>query len=205
MNNTTASTNPSNKLQTPIPAIDLDEARYFLDLLAPGEEITFQTFDDPRPGQPKRPGRAKVFHGTFDEHKNSLVELNSRGAGIFFMVNEGDGEIHEGERTCRTAGNVIRVRSLFADLDGSPLEPVRASTLHPNIIVNSSPGRWHAYWRVSGCSLTQFKPLQDQLAAKFNSDPNVADLPRVMRMPGFLHQKEAPFLTTVIFPLKEAA
>ncbi len=153
-----------------------------------GERFTFQTFDD---SPAKSPALSRVMHGTLREHAATLASLNERGAGVFFMVNAGDGR-------GRKAGNVRQVRALFADLDGSPLAPVQAASLPPHCIVESSPGRWHAYWLVTDCPLDRFKPMQQALAARFDGDRKVCDLPRVMRLPGFDHRKGEPFTTRVV-------
>lgn len=161
-------------------------AARFLALL--GGRFTFQTFDDSP--QHRKP-LARILHGTLAEHADTLADLNARGAGVFVMVNEGDGK-------GRTAANVQRVRALFVDLDGASLEPVQAATPQPHCIVESSPGRWHAYWRVSDCSLEKYKPMQQALAARFSGDASVCDLPRVMRLPGFEHRKREPFLSHIV-------
>jgi len=175
---------------------NLDEAQFFLDLLEPNGQFTFQTFDDQ-----KARGLgllAKVFHGTLDQHAASLVSINRQGGGVFVMVNEGDGTLHPGERTCRTVKNVIRVRSVFIDLDGSPLEPVLKAKKLPSMIVESSPAHWHAYWLLDDCPLDKFRPTQVALAAKFAGDPKVNDLCRVLRLPGFFHQKNESFMTRIV-------
>lgn len=181
---------------------DVGEAQRFLDLLAPGEDITFQTFPDAEDLKKNR-GLTRVLHGPLKDHAEELRNLNGNGAGIFFMVNAGDGIVHEGAKTCRTAKNVTRVRANFIDLDGSPLEPVLECPVPPSIVVSSSPGRWHAYWLVEGEELEQFKPVQEQLIERFKADPNVKDLPRVMRLPGFLHKKYEPYRVTIIQPAAE--
>src|SRR5208283_3264504 len=43
-----------------------------------------------------------------------------------------------------------------------------------------------------------FAVVQKELAKRFGSDPSVVDLCRVMRWPGFFHQKEEPFLSRII-------
>lgn len=169
-----------------VPAIDLDAARAFLARLGSG--FTFQTFDETGG---KRGALNRVLHGDLTQHAAALARLNQQGAGVFVMVNAGDGK-------ARKAGNVQAVRAVFADLDGAPLAPVRAADLVPHAIVESSPGRWHAYWLADGVPLEQFKPLQQAIAARFASDPKVCDLPRVMRLPGFLHNKGEPFLSRII-------
>ena len=54
------------------------------------------------------------MHGTIDQLGLALTKLNDAGAGIFMMVNAGDGR-------GRKAENVTRVRAVFADFDGTPL------------------------------------------------------------------------------------
>jgi hypothetical protein len=165
-----------------------DDAARLLELLAPGEQVTFQTFDD---AKRNRQGLTRILHGTLAEHAGTLASLNAHGAGVYWMVNAGDGK-------GRKASNVQRVRALYVDLDGSPLEPVAAATLPPHAIIESSANRWHAYWRVTGCPLADFKPLQQALAARFDADRKVCDLPRVLRLPGFDHRKGKPYRSRII-------
>ncbi len=166
-----------------------DDAERFLVLLTAGERVTFQTFGEGR--SKGKPGMNRIAHGTLAQHRAMLDDLNARGAGVFWMVNAGDG-------IGRKAGNVRRVRALFVDLDGAPLKPVQASPLPPHCIIESSPNRWHAYWCVADCPLADFAPLQKALAERFAADPKVCDLPRVMRLPGFLHRKGKPFASRII-------
>lgn len=176
---------------------DLAETRRFLDLLATDDEVTFQTFDD---SPQKRSYFNRVLHGTFAQHEEVLVDLNNHGAGIFVMVNRGDGVVHAGSKTCRTKENVVAVHALFVDLDGAPLQPLMDAAAPPNIIVESSPGRYHGYWTGIECPLAAFAPSQIALARHFGGDETVKDLPRVMRLPGFIHQKGEPFMTRIIKP-----
>lgn len=167
--------------------IDLDMSPQFLQLLDPKSIFTFQTFDD---SPARRRSLAMICHGTFEEHADTLAGANQQGAGVFVTVNETDGR-------GRKAENIIRVRAAFVDLDGAALEPVMAFRIPPSIVVESSPERWHAYWLCDDIPLDQFKTAQQRLAKHFDGDSSVCDLPRVMRLPGFLHQKSAPFLTKI--------
>lgn len=188
---------------------DLFMSERYLNLLDPRGVFTFQTFSDKdsdkrtfigRDGKPKTfDPNARVFHGTLAEHGLKLGTLNQQGVGIFVMVNQGDGITHTGFKTCRTTASVIAVRSLFADLDGAPLGPVM-NKLIPHILVESSPRRWHCYWLTHDLPLSEFKRRQQQIAQKFNADPKVCDLPRVMRLPGFYHHKREPFMTRLVRP-----
>ncbi len=164
-------------------------AQRFLDWLAPGDAVTFQTFGE---GQAKGARELnRILHGSLAEHAQTLAALNRRGAGVYWMVNAGD---LKGRKT----QNVQRIRALFVDLDGAPLEPVQAAPLAPHAIVETSPQRWHAYWRVSDCPLAEFTPLQVALAARFDADKTVHDLPRVLRLPGFHHRKQGRFRSHLI-------
>lgn len=149
----------------------------------------FQTFDDDASRKDK--GLTRVLHGSLAQRSAELELLNARGAGVFVTVNATDGD-------GRKSGNITRVRAVFVDLDGAPLDPVLANGKPPHIVVESSPGKWHAYWRVAALPLGDFEPVQRALAAQFSGDPKVCDLPRVMRLPGFMHRKSEPFVSRII-------
>lgn len=158
-------------------------------LRALGGRFTFQTFGEGN----ARDNRAlsRILHGTFAEHADKLAALNARGAGVFVMVNEGDGN-------GRTIRNVQRIRAYFADFDGNTPPDLGTLPLRPHCVIESSPGRWHWYWFIDGAPLTTFAAVQSAIAERFGSDPTMKDLPRVLRLPGFLHQKHEPFLTRIV-------
>lgn len=154
--------------------------------------VTFQTFPDKETDKhgPSKWKLTRVLHGTLVQIGNTLRYLNEQGAGVYATVNETDGK-------GRKAENIIKVRCVFADLDGSPLDPAMDDM--PNMVVETSPGKYHAYWKISDCPLAGFKQIQQSIANKYNSDPKVCDLPRVMRVPGFFHHKNDPFLSEIVF------
>jgi len=171
---------------------NLNMARVFLDTLDHEGRFTFQTFDDSKDRRDR--SLARIFHGTLDEHEKSLTELQQKGAGVFVMINRGD-------EKGRTKNNVLRVRALFVDLDGSPIQPVLESDLPPHIVVESSPEKWHAYWLSDDCPLADFPARQKSLAERFSGDSSVCDLPRVLRLPGFWHLKATAFRTRLVHPV----
>jgi len=163
--------------------IDLAEAQRYLKILDPEtDEFTFQTFDD---SDEKRTQLTRIFHGTFKQYASVLSRLNERGAGIFVTINKTD---LRGRKT----ENITKVRKYCLDTDGAPIEPIiqatRAGKIMPSCLVESSPGNAHIYWDAD-CELADFKPVQSLLAKKFGTDTSVHDLPRVLRLPGFFHQK----------------
>jgi hypothetical protein len=102
-----------------------DAARFLTKISGPH---IFQTFDD-RPQ--KAPYLSRVLHDP-----SELAALNAQGAGVFLMVNEGDGQ-------GRKVANVTRVRAYCADFDGAPLP--QGWPLEPSLTVETSPGKFHAY------------------------------------------------------------
>ena len=148
---------------------------------------TIQTFDD----SPEKRSYAQIFH--FDGNIPDTLEAtlrarNKQRYGIYMAINETDGK-------GRKAEHVICVRSVFVDLDGSPIGPALEKS--PTVIVESSPGRFHCYWFTKDTPLEAFTPIQSNIARILNGDPVAKDLPRVLRVPGFLHQKEQPFETVI--------
>ena len=166
------------------------EASAFLNVLAPGKLVTFQTFSDrdelkrhdPESGKLTDPN-ARCYHGDLNRLEERLRTHNQAGAGVYVMVNEGDGKGRKGN-------NVVRVRAVFIDTDGASY-PDRLP-LEPHLVVASSPGNWHLYWLACGLALTEFSVVQEALAGCYGTDPAVKDLPRVMRVPGFYHCKGEP-------------
>ena len=170
--------------------IDLEEAQRFLDLVSPSARFwTFQTFDDDQSRKSKR--LTRLMHGNLDDRSRTLQGLNEQGAGVFVSVNCTDG-------TGRRRENITRVRAVTLDLDGAPLNVIEQCRLRPHLIVESSPGKYHVYWRVKGLALDRFEDVQRGIARRFDGDPSVALLTHVGRLPGFFHCKGEPFRTRLI-------
>ena len=147
--------------------------------------FTSQTFAD-HAGATRRPA---IRHGPWLSQRCHLEADNRDGMGVFFTVNHTD-------LRGRTAAHVTEVAAYFADFDGARLPG--DWPLPPTAIVESSEGRYHVYWRVSGAPLGAFSHVQKHLSVLFDTDPKVHDLPRVMRLPGMVHAKSEPFLSHLI-------
>jgi RepB DNA-primase from phage plasmid len=128
-----------------------------------------------------------VLHGSLDSLWDALTSLSQRGAGIFVTINETD-------FLGRKASDTVRVRALFADLDGAPLADAWNVPLTPGWVSRTSPARYHIYWKVEGIERSEFRDLQKRISALTGGDPRICDLPRVLRLPGFPHQKAELFL-----------
>jgi hypothetical protein len=161
---------------------DYAEAERHLKLIDPiAKEFTFQIIDDNKDWIAAAGGkdeRARNFSGTLARCWPTLVMANEDGCGIFVTVNRTD-------LKGRGNGNIKEIRWWFADLDGSPIP----ADCPPAIMrVESSAGNWHLYFRPGDRALTAFKPAQQAIAAFCHGD-KVDDLPRVMRLAGFIHNK----------------
>lgn len=178
-------------------APDYAEARRYLTLLdESADHFAFRVFDDDeaRSMQSKaqhshgKDPRARKYDGPLDGLSGILAKANADRCGVFVVVNAGG----------QKKDSITRVRAVFADTDGAPLEPIMACRLEPHFIVESSSGKWHAYWLVDGLPLDKFEGVQRRIAHRFGSDPSVHDLPRVMRLPGFDHHKAEPHRVRII-------
>ncbi len=154
-------------------------------LTAFGDQHSFQTFDD----KGKNKTLIKQLHGHIDEHIDELAMLNQKGAGVYFTVNKTDLQ-------GRTTKNIEQVRAVFCDFDGTPL-PENFDVL-PHLIINTSLDKYHVYWLVKDLPLESFTLYQQALASKFASDPVVKDLPRIMRVAGFYHNKKQPYPVKIV-------
>lgn len=180
---------------------NLDEAHAFLKCLRGSPRFGFRTFDDDE--ERKRAGQQRkelviTRYGHPDDLADELARLNAEGAGAYVTINELDGKGYKAE-------NVTRVRAVFVDLDLPARESVHAlqaalrSALPPSIVVQSSMVKFHIYWVLSDdLPLDRFADVQKALINRFNGDKSVHDLPRVMRLPGYHHNKGEPFLSHIV-------
>ncbi len=177
------------------------DTEYFLEtLLGPEWEsspLVFQTFDDNR--DRKKVGKdayAKVLTGTWREKQAILTTLNRNGAGIYLTVNE----THGGRRI----EHLRSVRAIWCEWDNP--SPPPEWPLAPHILVESSPNKFHIYWLVEEMTPGDHYRVMTVIARQWGGDPNAIDVTRVLRLPGFYHQKVdskkqltgTPFLVRVI-------
>lgn len=151
---------------------------------------------------------AKVYN--FDEREKALqdaISYNDKGYDIYFMVNEGDGIIHEGKKLPRCQASVKYLSSCFIDTDSCPMKNVtfylKVTGLTPHFIIESSPDRFHVYFNFekqekSVASLLQWRAIQNILARlgdvkiknpskTLGTDSTMHDYSKLLRVPGFLH------------------
>ncbi len=177
------------------PAHDKDMASSFLAGLDPSAtRFTFQFFSD------RGQRYAEILHGSLDEVWPKIPGLNTpqRGNGAFVTINETD-------FAGRNSKNILRARALFVDADSPEqidrcIKAFAACGVNPSMVVKS--GRGAHFYFCTDVPRDQFSALQKSLIDKVGTDAAVKDLPRVMRLPGTLHLKNAakPRLVKLLNP-----
>ncbi|AUB36492.1 Molybdopterin-guanine dinucleotide biosynthesis protein [Nostoc flagelliforme CCNUN1] len=153
-------------------------------------DVCFQTFDDSKGGNKSIVGN---WHGSINRATmNRIGALNSKGAGVYYTVNQTDGK-------GRTAANIVGINALIADYDNG--EPLNLDQLPaPSAVVQSKKGK-HLYWFLkAGQDIKLYTTYQSMISGLTGGDPVIKDLPRVLRLPGFYHMKnpESPFMVKLV-------
>ena len=121
-----------------------------------------------------------------------LRHLNAQGYDIFVGVNP------VGPRLRREKEDVIAVRRLQLDLDengGAGLKRVLDDVEHGRLppvagILRTSENRYQVLWHAaSGWKPATAESVMTGLAVRYGGDRSVADVARVMRLPGFRNKK----------------
>lgn len=103
----------------------------------------------------------------------------------------------------RTKQDILAIRHVYVDLDhdgSAALRAIENSALvpRPNYVLNTSPDKYQAIWKVDGVDLAHAEALLHALAREFDGDHAATDAARVLRVPGFLNKKyEEDFLVSV--------
>jgi len=182
--------------------IDIAEAERHIEALtgAVDTKITLQLIADRADVQ----GDARHFSGRLSDNARFLSGKNLNGFGVFMTINEMDGK-------GRKQKNVVRVSALAVDVDVNKATTGQVRSLEealkhcdvrgvpPTIVVRSNgQENYHLIWRVEDCSRDDFRRYQKLLADHFDGDPSICDLPRLLRLAGFLHQKVEPRRTKLV-------
>jgi hypothetical protein len=105
----------------------------------------------------------------------------------------------------RTKDDILAIRHLYVDLDhhgSASLAIIEKSTLvpPPNYVLNTSPDKFQAIWRVNDMELREAEDLLHAMAREFDADKAATDAARVLRVPGFLNKKyQQDFLVSARF------
>lgn len=157
---------------------NIGEAERFLNLLKISDtdnKFEFVSFHETDKEQP-------CIHllGSLDRYESKLVDLNEQGRGIFVTINCGSRQ-----------KKIYKARAIWLEDDGPGIVP----ELAPSFTVESSPNKFHHYWLIDGGTedFAKWQIIMNVMVSKYKSDNAAKDLKRVLRIPGFYHQKSDPF------------
>lgn len=120
-----------------------------------------------------------------DEAVSKMIRLNEARWNGYICVNPVDPK-HVG---CAADNNIVDAYYQFADADTeASAKSIRAFTTQPNfyVITGKTPfERLHAYWMVDDIEgLDEWKLAQNLLIQRFDSDKNIKNPSRIMRLAG---------------------
>lgn len=172
------------------PTVDWAIPRRYAALLAGNEDarLAFRAY-----GDKEGDAAGESFIGTFDECMPALHRHNVLyGHAVGIVASE----IRPDAQGARAA-DIARCRVLPLDLDEAPLPT--SFPVDPDVISETSPGKFQCHWFVAphNC-FDEHTAAVRALAEKYGGDPSVADITRVLRLPGTLHHKADPFLGRVL-------
>lgn len=166
---------------------DCTQTTWFIEQLTgdPNAVLEWRCIHDKEKG-----AQAVTLTGSLPDLLIYLIQYNNAGYGIFAVINALDGQ-------GRKLSNISAIRAHMVDLDDlvtSEASLQRAASDGATMAVNTSSGKYHVYWTVTPyVGNEKYTLMQRKLAQMYNGDPQVTDATRVMRVPGFLHQKGEPF------------
>lgn len=174
------------------PVIDLEMARTFLSQLDPAaKRFHFRTIPEAKGAT--EPARNIVAR--FDDVAEELVSANRAGCAVYVSTQDMRGDSAK-------AANLKRLRCHWIDIDarqGQKL-PRNWKLLPPQIVIETSPGSSHCWFLLADSpEAEQWAGVQRALVKRFRSDFNgCTNVAKLLRVPGFLHQKDEPHLVRVL-------
>ena len=176
-------------IMEPLTHFDIAETELFLRLLDPVANVHIFFFN------PERGGCTRHCQElTTPLDPDSFKAMNNDGLAILVTVNATNFR-------ARTAKNITSIRAVWQDDDDCwqgefPLEP--------SCVVETSPGKHHRYWLVDGGwsadaqGRLDFRSVMAGMVENFGCDPQASDISRLLRVPGFWHQKGRPHLVRIV-------
>lgn len=128
-----------------------------------------------------RSPRSATLIGKWEQVRRQAETLANDGCCIAWAVQRFEGKRRDDPAFFR------EIRVLAPDFD--EVKALPEFPLIPHAVVESSPGKFHVYWRVESLVREAFSRLMIVLIEKYGADANAKDVCRVLRLPGFPNQK----------------
>jgi AAA domain/RepB DNA-primase from phage plasmid len=196
-----------NEVPTDIASRYQQYSEYLTAIFKPKDVICFVLIEHNKDGDDKKERVAQKFTTLEDaltmetflnlvaaNDQPSTVEGNSESS-VYVAMNAYRPELN-GKSIGRTQENVLEVRALQSDADDENRAASVVSAMQsgqtvpaPSIVVESSTGKRQAIWAVDDFLKHDAKPVMQAIASTFGTDSAVAEVARVMRVPGFVNRK----------------
>lgn len=122
-------------------------------------------------------------HSWLNKALDDLLEYNSNGFGVYFVVNSGGTKDRD----------ITKVNAHYMEIDDIPLqeqwEKIMAFPLPPTFVVYSGGKSYHTYWLVKDAEIVRFRNIQQGLIKHFGADRSIINEARKMRLPGYFNRK----------------
>lgn len=161
--------------------------------------ILYAILDKKRTTEPLE--RLNTIPGAILIQESEAKSYNENGYGIFWTVNEFDGE--------RKKENLKKIKSWAIDIDGCVKKDVikkLKNYLFPSLIIETKNGL-HIYWDALDGTINGYREiLETRLIPLFKADKKAKDVARLLRVPGYYHLKDPnnPFLIKELWRLDVA-
>jgi hypothetical protein len=173
----------------------------FLHALYSPEEVVALMFSNPNSGKVQHTF-VPASNVTTEDFFNKLNTLNET-FNIYLGMNPFKPEL-AGQSEGRTKKNVAAVKRLYVDADKDGAQTVdrilkSGKVPPPTVVLESSPGKFQMIWNTTGLTQETAEPLMKAMAEEFQTDKAVAEVARVLRIPGFRNRKydDAPLVKAV--------
>lgn len=161
----------------------------YLELLDPeAEKFLFACFDY------RKIKKGRTIYGPFQDSIKRLTELNDESYCVYVTVNET-------KAAKRDFDSIIRARAVWVEDDNVVDKPRDDFPIKPSMIVESSKGKFHYYWLTSTKKIDEWDAVMATMVNKWGCDNKAKDRARVLRLPGFKHNKDLsnPFETKLVY------
>ena len=184
-------------------------SEYLKTIFKPQDVICFVLIEHNKDGDDKKERVAQEFTTLEDaltmetfqnlvraNNEPSVIDGNSESS-VYVAMNAYRSDLI-GKSVGRTQDNVACVRALQADMDDVNRAASVVSAMQgdgkvpaPTMVIESSTGKRQAIWTVYDFPKDDAKPVMQAIAKEHDTDSAVAEVARVMRVPGFINRKHS--------------
>lgn len=139
---------------------------------------------------------ALKLRGRLSDLAETLKQYNINGYGVCININAFK------DTATKNLSDIDFIRTHVVDLDDvltsqASYQAATTSDLPPHFAVQTSTGKFHLYWLVKPYTGNDFyKEQQEKFLTLYGGDSKIIDATRVLRVPGFYHNKKEPHLVT---------